>query len=100
MIMYLTYLLTVWSTILNEKLIGFAANQQIPRILWNSKIHYRTHKLYMYLTSNQNQSAKIGAAQERSLVYNPSTRVYRSAAERIPMVFGRKIRAGPSGGRR
>ena len=39
-----TYLLTVWSTVLLEKLTGFAANQEIPRILWNPKVHYRTHK--------------------------------------------------------
>ena len=40
----LTYLLTPWSRVLHEKLTGFAANQEIPRILWNSKVHYRTHK--------------------------------------------------------
>ena len=40
----LTYLLAPWSRVLLEKLPGFAANQEIPRILWNPTIHYRTHK--------------------------------------------------------
>ena len=41
----LTYLLTPWSRVLLEKLTGFAANQEIPRILWNNPtVHYRTHK--------------------------------------------------------
>ena len=39
-----TYLLTPWSRVLPAKLTGFAANQEIPRILWNPKVHYRTHK--------------------------------------------------------
>ena len=38
------YLLTAWNTVLLEKLTGVAANQKIPRVLWNPKVHYRTHK--------------------------------------------------------
>ena len=41
---YHTYLLTPWSRVLLEKLTGFAVNQEIPRILWNPKVHYRTHE--------------------------------------------------------
>jgi hypothetical protein len=44
-----TYLLTPWSRVLLERLTGFAANQEIPRILWNPKVHYRTHKQYAYI---------------------------------------------------
>ena len=40
----LTYLLTPRSTVLLEKLTGYAASQEIPHILWNPKVHYRTHK--------------------------------------------------------
>ena len=40
----ISYLLTPWSRVLLEKLTGFAANQEFPRILWNPKVHHRTHK--------------------------------------------------------
>ena len=40
----LTYLLTPQSRALLEKLTGYAANQEIPRVLWNPKVHYRTRK--------------------------------------------------------
>ena len=39
----ITYLLH-GAEVLLEKLTGFAANQEIPRILWNPKVHYSTHK--------------------------------------------------------
>ena len=39
-----TYLLTPWSRLLLEKLTGYAASQEIPRTLWNPKVHHRIHK--------------------------------------------------------
>jgi hypothetical protein len=37
-----TYLFIPWSRVLLEKLTGFQL--EIPRILWNPKVHYRIHK--------------------------------------------------------
>jgi hypothetical protein len=45
----LTYLLTPWSKVLLEKLIGFAASQEIPHI-------YGTRKFITVLTSARHMS--------------------------------------------
>jgi len=39
-----TYLLTPWSRVLLETPTGSAASQEIPRTLWNPKVHHSIHK--------------------------------------------------------
>ena len=38
------YLLTPSSRVLLEKLTGFPGSQEIPHILWNTMVLYRSHK--------------------------------------------------------
>ena len=40
----ITYLLTPWCRVLLEKLTDLQLVKKFPAFLWNSKVHYRTHK--------------------------------------------------------
>ena len=44
MLIIYSYLLTPWSRVLLEKLTCSAASQEIPRTLWNLKVHHLIHK--------------------------------------------------------
>jgi hypothetical protein len=50
----------------------FAASQEIPRILWNPKVHHRTHKNYTTYPNLHISNAIYNVHQE--LLYNSSLR--------------------------
>ena len=66
----LTYLLSPWNRVLLEKLTGFAANQEIPRILWIRKfITVLTSARHLSLSSaNCIQSPQPLATSWRSIL--------------------------------
>ena len=61
------YLLTPCSTVLLQKLTGFAANQEIPRILWNPEVHHRTHKRPRHLRTNTEDYPALFALGDKTL---------------------------------
>ena len=42
-VLYFTYFLTPWSTVLLEKLTGLQLVKKFPTFLWDPRVHHRTH---------------------------------------------------------